>query len=193
MNFRIENNGIVSARFIEQKITDFNSACQFVASLSYRRNSDKNDLLCLFNDNGGTCSTKHATLRKLAIENNRQDVKLILGIFKMDSEYSHLIRETLDSNQLSYIPEAHNYLLIGDTYFDFTSTVASYSKFQEIILIEKEIEYDQITDFKIAYHKAYLEKWIIDEGSKFTLNEVWEIREKCISDLQGTTRLKSKK
>lgn len=189
MNFRLENNGIVSAKFINLQITDFNSACQFVASLPYKRNSDKNDPLCLFNDNGGTCSTKHAALRKLALENNCDDIKLILGIFKMDSEYSHLIKGTLDSHNLSYIPEAHNYLFIENNYFDFTSPNASYSKLQKKILIEKEIEFDQITTFKIAYHKAYLEKWIIDEGTEFTLDEVWEIREKCISDLQKREEL----
>lgn len=185
MNFSIENNGIVSSRFITQKITDFNSACQFVAALPYKRNLDKNDLLCLFTDQGGTCSTKHATLRRLAIENEQHHVKLILGIFKMDSEYSPLITRTLDLHQLSYIPEAHNYLLIDGTYFDFTSPNASYSKFEQKLLIEKEIEFDQITNFKIAYHKSYLEKWILDEGSKLTLDEIWEIREKCISDLQN--------
>jgi len=88
-NFIIhKDKGIISNEFLKRNITDFNSACKYVSELPYKRNSDKKNIQCVFDDLGGTCSTKPAILRKLALENDQQDVKLILGIFKMDAAYS---------------------------------------------------------------------------------------------------------
>ncbi len=98
-------------------------ACKHISNLPYKRNSDKNNIQCVFNDLGGTCSTKHAVLRKLALENKHPEIRLILGIFKMDSEYTFKIKNTLQKFNLNYIPEAHNYLKIEDEYFDFTKLI----------------------------------------------------------------------
>jgi hypothetical protein len=185
MNFKIQPFGAVSNKFIALNCTDFQSACAFVAKLSYKRNLQKEDILCVFNDFGGTCSTKHAVLRKLAIEHNQLDVKLMLGIFKMDAIYSPKIQATLEKHQLAYIPEAHNYLKIETEYFDFTTPNANYESFESKILVEQEIEYDEITTEKVAIHKAFLEGWLITEKIDYSLSDIWQIREKCIADLQG--------
>ena len=95
MNFEIKSQEEVSREFLKNNIVDFNTACGFISSLPYKRNKNKNNLLCVFDEKTGTCSTKHAVLRKLAIENNRHEVKLILGIFKMDAEYNSKIENTL--------------------------------------------------------------------------------------------------
>lgn len=184
MNFEIKNNGEVSQEFLSLGITDFENACEYIANLPYKRNTDKNDLLCVFKDNAGTCSTKHSTLRKLAIENNNNDIKLVLGIFKMDKEYTNKIANTLNKNGLTYIPEAHNYLKIHDNYFDFTKPNSNYSEIENKILEEIEIEYNQINNEKIQIHKNFLKNWI-ENKPEFDLEKIWEIREKCISDLQN--------
>lgn len=186
MNFKIQPFGVVSNKFIASNCTDFQSACAFVAKLPYKRNLQKDDVLCVFQDLGGTCSTKHAILRKLAIEHNQLEVKLMLGIFKMDAIYSPKIQATLEKHQLKYIPEAHNYLKIGTEYFDFTTPNANYASFQSKILMEQEIEYNEITTHKVAIHKAFLENWLIQEKLDFSPSEMWQIREQCISDLQGS-------
>ncbi|MCW3162403.1 hypothetical protein [Chryseobacterium oryctis] len=184
-DFNIDKDkGIVSKRFSEFDISKFSSACNFIAELPYKRNQNKDNITCVFDDNGGTCSTKHAVLRKLALENNQENVKLMLGIFKMDAEYAPSIKNTLDKYQLKYIPEAHNYLKIDNQYFDFTKPNSSYKNFEQKILLETEIEYNQISSEKILLHKKYLEEWLVEKGIKYTLDEVWEIREKCIEDLQ---------
>lgn len=184
MNFDIKNNGEVSNEFLNLGITDFKTAGEFVSQLSYKRNANKKDILCVFKDNAGTCSTKHATLRKLALENNHSEVKLILGIFKMDKEYSPKIEDTLNENQLDYIPEAHNYLKLGNEYLDFTKPKAEYSDFQNKLLEEHEIEFNQINEEKILIHQNYLKKWV-ENDSEFDLESIWKIREKCIVDLQN--------
>lgn len=184
-NFAInKNKGIISEEFLNKNILDFHSACKYVSELPYKRNSDKNNIKCIFDDLGGTCSTKHAALRKLTLENHQSNVKLILGIFKMDAEYTFKIKNTLDKFSLNYIPEAHNYLKIDDEYFDFTKPNSEYLQFKNKLLVEKEIEYNEIMVEKISFHKKFLKKWISDENLSYSLDEIWEIREQCIKDLQ---------
>lgn len=186
-NFKIENRGEISKAFLENGISSFENACQFVANLPYKRNLNKEDLKCIFKDFGGTCSTKHAVLRKLALENEQNEVKLILGIFKMDSLYAPSISKTLETYHLDYIPEAHNYLKINDEYFDFTRHNTNYKDFKYKLLSEQEIEFNQITTDKVAIHKHFLEKWIKEEYLEFSIDEIWKIREQCILDLQINT------
>ncbi|WP_084292219.1 hypothetical protein [Pedobacter nyackensis] len=184
MNFEIKYNGKVSKEFLNLGINDFKSACKFVSRLPYKRNKNKKDILCIFRDRAGTCSTKHSILRKLALENNQLEVKLILGIFKMDKEYAPKIENTLNENELDYIPEAHNYLRIGNEYLDFTRPNSNYSDFQNKLLEEHEIEFDQINEEKIRIHQTFLKEWI-ENNLVLDLESIWKIREKCISDLQN--------
>ncbi|WP_225875492.1 MULTISPECIES: hypothetical protein [Chryseobacterium] len=184
-NFTIsQNTGIISDEFLNRDIEDFHAACKYISNLPYKRNLDKNNIQCVFNDLGGTCSTKHAVLRKLALENKHSEIRLILGIFKMDSEYTFKIKNTLQKFNLNYIPEAHNYLKIEDEYFDFTKPDSHYNQFKDKLLIEKEIEYNEITSVKVSFHKDFLMRWIAEENILYNLDEIWEIREQCIKDLQ---------
>jgi hypothetical protein len=184
MNFEIENNGEVSNEFLNIGISNFKHACNYISEIQYKRNLNKKEVLCVFKDQAGTCSTKHATLRKLALENNHPEVKLILGIFKMDKHYAPKIESTLSQNQLDYIPEAHNYLKIENQYVDFTKPDSKYSNFENKLLEEHEIEFDQIHEHKIEIHKNYLKNWI-KHHHHFDLDSIWKIREKCIDDLQN--------
>lgn len=185
-NFKIhKKQGIVSEHFLSKNIHDFDSACHYISMLPYKRNTDKHDILCVFNDLGGTCSTKHAILRKLALENNYAEIKLMLGIFKMDAEYTRKIKNTLEKFNLKYIPEAHNYLGIEGTYYDFTTVNSNYHDFKNKLLIEKEIEYNQIAEEKVLFHQDFLKKWIDAEYLDYEVYEIWKIREQCIQDLQN--------
>lgn len=191
MNFKIQPFGAVSNKFIALNCSDFQSACEFIAQLPYRRNLQKDHVLCVFQDLGGTCSTKHAILRKLAMEQNQLDVKLMLGIFKMDVIYSSKIQATLEKYQLVYIPEAHNYLKIGTDYFDFTTPNSNYESFQSNILEEQEIEYNEITTEKVAIHKVFLESWLVAKKIDYSICEIWQIREQCIANLEENGLTKS--
>lgn len=184
-NFSIlQYKGIISDQFLSRKITDFSSACKYISELPYKRNLDKRNIKCVFDESAGTCSTKHAVLKKLALENNHPEVKLILGIFKMDTDYTLKIKKKLEEYHLNYIPEAHNYIKIENEYFDFTKPDSDYRQFRNKILIEKEIEYNQIFAEKISFHKEYLKNWIAEEKIPYNLDEIWNIREQCIEDLQ---------
>lgn len=183
MNFDISLPGPVSNALIQLGIYNFEDACRYIAALPYRRNSDKRNILCLFEDLAGTCSTKHATIRKLAIEQNHEEVKLVLCIFKMDARYAPSIKPILDHYQLDYMPEAHNYLQIADRFIDLTSPHAHYAKFADKILKTEWIEFDQIQDYKIMQHQTFLQNWIADKPH-FDLADIWNIREQCIKALE---------
>ncbi|MDM1295310.1 hypothetical protein HX021_13560 [Sphingobacterium sp. N143] len=114
------NNGIVSKSFNNLRIKSFAEACQWVESLDYKRNHNKNNKLVLFDELCGTCSTKHALLKRLADENEDNSLRLILGIFTMNSKNTPAIKDVLTNYDLRYIPEAHNYLRNHNHILDFT-------------------------------------------------------------------------
>lgn len=184
-NFDIKDNGSSSRLFLAHHITDFKTACTFIAGLPYKRNTNKEDLATVFTENGGTCSTKHAVLQKLCIENGYEQVKLVLGIFKMDGIYAPSIAPVLQAYGLSYIPEAHNYLLIEGTYLDFTDPGAAYNDFKDKLVQEEFIDYTQITTYKVQQHKRFLASWLQRTQLPYSLDELWQIREKCIAALQA--------
>ncbi len=183
-DFEVKPKGKISEAFLKNGILTFGQATKFIQNLPYGRNSNKNDLASLFTDNCGTCSTKHAILKQLADENNFTDIILICGLFKMSSQNTPEISSTLNKHGLVFIPEAHNYLKYKNKILDFTKTDANAIDFIEDLIEEIEILPHQITDYKVNYHKKYLEKWLEnDTRIKLSLADLWEIREQCIQDL----------
>lgn len=186
-NFDITSNSQISHEFINREIVNFEQAASYIQRLPYRRNLDKNNELSVFNDNCGTCSTKHTVLKKLADENNFDGISLILGLFRMNGINTPKVSKTLAKHNLDYIPEAHNYLRYGNRILDYTSEYFTISNFESDIIEEIPINVNQITDFKITYHKQYLQNWILFyHQSNFTMEDLWMIREQCINDLSSS-------
>lgn len=183
-NFSIDAGGPVSGLFRQQGITSFAAAAARVSSWPYKRNRDKSDLAAVFAEGCGTCSTKHALLYALAVEQGREEVSLVLGIFKMSAVSTPKIKARLDRHGLDYIPEAHNYLRINGAIADYTWPDAP--DLSNDILTEQVIVPAQITGFKVAFHRAFLEQWLSDNPAvPYNPDELWMIREQCISDLAG--------
>lgn len=186
-DFKINPNGPISIEFLKLNINCFVQACNFIQNLTYHRNTNKNDLLTIFTNKCGTCSTKHAILKSLADENNFPDLKLMNGIFRMKSTNMPKIATTLAKYDLAYIPEAHCYLKYENVVYDFTKLNSKPSDFLNDLLDEIEISPKQISDFKINYHKEFLIQWLCqNQNINLTINEIWNIREECISALSGT-------
>ena len=183
-DFEIKSRGKISDSFIENGILTFKQATNFIQNLPYGRNSNKRDLTTLFKDNCGTCSTKHAILKQLAVENNFTDIILICGLYRMSSLNTPEISATLNKYGLDFIPEAHNYLKYKNQILDFTKTDSKAIDFVGELIEEIEILPNQITDYKVNYHKNYLEKWLGNNPNiKLSLSDIWTIREHCIKDL----------
>ncbi|MDR0229998.1 MAG: hypothetical protein LBI72_13205 [Flavobacteriaceae bacterium] len=185
VNFKIESSAPLSKAFVELNIIDYKQACDYIRYLPYKRNKDRDNLLNVLEEQQGVCSTKHAVLRKLALENNHPEVELILGIFKMDANYAPAIKSTLEQAGLDYIIEGHTYLKYNNNYYDYTTDKSDYGLFGGKVIGEIIYEYNQIGDYKIELHKKFIEEWLIENPNvAYTLDEIWKIREQCISDLQ---------
>lgn len=94
------------------------------------------------------------------------------------------ISATLNKYDLEFIPEAHCYLRFHDLVIDYTFNDSERISFIDNLLEETIIQPHQITDFKFNYHNTYLEYWLkTNNSSRYTLDEIWAIREECIGEL----------
>ncbi len=179
--FSIQPGKEISNQFLQRGISSFEEACSYIKALPYGRNADKHDSLCVFKDQKGTCSTKHALLKRLAEENGQNDIELMMGIFRMNGQNTPQTEQVLSAYGLSYMPEAHNYLKYKDTVIDCTTS--KQLDFQPDLMEESIIQPEQITDYKVAYHKLFLSEWLKMAQLSYSLYEIWAIREKCIAAL----------
>ena len=184
-NFAITSSKPISEFFRKSGIFNFSEACLWVQNLPYKRNQDKQNPFCIAEDNGGTCSTKHAFLKILAEENNGNQLKLILGIFSMNTQNTPKVKGVLEKYHLIEIPEAHNYLKLNKEILDLTRKNSSAKDFENDLLEEIEIAPNQITDFKVQYHQNFLQKYLIEHSEiPYSIENFWKIREECILALQ---------
>lgn len=181
---QIQAHAPISQHFRERNVHTFAQACDYVRKLPYKRNVNKNDITCVLIEKCGTCSTKHALLYQLALENQAPNMKLMLGIFKMSKVNTPQIAKTLAKYDLTYIPEAHNYLSFNEQIIDCTKMGFGVANFEADLIVEIAIEAHQITDFKVDYHQKICKKWL-SENPEIALSfaELWAVREQCIEDL----------
>lgn len=102
----------------------------------------------------------------------------------MNPKNTPKISRTLQQHALDFIPEAHCYLQYENQIIDLTKVNSKPIDFVEDLMEEIEISPEQITDYKVNYHKKFLSTWLNDNPKiPYTLNEIWDIREQCIRDL----------
>ena len=183
LNFKLNSRQTLSKTFLELGIQTFSEAINFVKNLPYGRNSNRQDFTLVLKEQKGTCSSKHALLKSLANENQYFEVKLMLGIFKMSGKNTPMINPILEKYNIEFIPEAHNYLKIDNEIFDCTTANSSEINFKNDLIQEIEIQPKQVIQFKIDYHQNFLRNWCKENNYNF--DEVWKIREECISALSS--------
>jgi len=161
----------------------FEELIDIVKNIPYGRNANRYDFSLVLSENKGTCSSKHAFLKDFADKNKIENVKLYIGIFKMNEVNTPKLGDLLTKNNINYIPEAHCYLKINQIPVDATTSDSFYDKIKQDIMEEIEILPNQVSDFKVEYHKAFLKKWIKETNQNNTFKEIWRIREECILKL----------
>lgn len=183
-NFKLSSTGRLSCMFLEQGIDNFLEASKYIHLLPYRRNKLNNDLAIVLTEHCGTCSTKHALLKAVAEENERNEVRFILGMYRMNERNTPQVKEVLREHHLDYLPEAHTYLKIHGAIFDFTKPDFGIQYFLEDLVFELEITAKDIGDYKNNLHKEYLSNWLLNAGTKgLSLEDLWNIRELCIQQI----------
>ena len=119
--------GEISERFVELGICRFHDACQWAHALPYGYNSDRDDLMILFEEKMGTCTTKHAVIATLAAELSLP-VEKNIGIYAMTEEIVSGTDEILQEYRLPYVPMIHCFLVHGDCRVDLTEGNANGKK-----------------------------------------------------------------
>jgi hypothetical protein len=178
--------GVVTAAFAAAGIQDFRQAAAYVNRLPYGRNTNRTEALVVMREGRGTCSTKHALLRRLAIEQNL-NIALVIGIYQMNEKNTPGVGMVLEKFGLRSLPEAHCYLRSGHVRIDVTRVIAD-SPAEQItrFIHEEEIAPDQIGEYKTSLHRRFLQQWMEEptERTQFTLTDLWRIREECIAALE---------
>jgi hypothetical protein len=111
--------GPISRVFMDLGITRLREACRWVHELPYGYNSDRDDLMILFKEKMGSCTTKHAVIATLAAELGVAIEKSI-GIYAMTEALVTGTQRILYRYRLPYVPMVHCFLVCGDHRVDLS-------------------------------------------------------------------------
>lgn len=181
----LNSNDNLTIELVESGVVSWEDLTRTIQNFKYGRNSNRHDVDLVWRERKGTCSSKHAFLKKVADLNGFENVKLKLGFFKMSAVNTPKVATILKSYSLEFIPEAHCYLKINKERLDFTFPDSNKELIESTILKEEELEYSQVTIYKVNEHKHYIQEWLNDSNIDYSLDEIWEIREKCIKVLES--------
>jgi hypothetical protein len=115
----IKPAGMMSNEFLKMNISTFHTACAYVHRMPYGYNTDRDDLMSLFKEGKGTCTTKHAVIATLAVELGLPVHKHI-GIYGMTEELVSGAHAILEKYALPYLPMVHCYLVYESHRVDLT-------------------------------------------------------------------------
>jgi hypothetical protein len=116
----ISGPGPMAAAFLARGVQSFHAACTYVQGLPYGYNSDRDDPMVLFEEEKGTCTTKHAVIAALASELGLPVAKHI-GIYAMTEALVTGTQALLDTFSLPYVPMIHCFLACGSDRVDLTA------------------------------------------------------------------------
>ena len=172
-----------SEAFLRLGCDSYRSSARYLHELPYGRNADRADFRLVLSEGRGTCSTKHALLAAVALE-QRLYVSLTIGIYDMTEANTPGVGRVLSAHGLSSIPEAHCYLTYNGRRVDITRSGVSPDLPIAQIHEEWSIAPSQIGAHKITLHQQYLRRWLRRHRHlSLSLEELWRIRESCIHEL----------
>lgn len=115
----ITEAGPVTKKFLELGIESFHTACRYVHELPYGYNSNREDVMILFQENKGSCTTKHGVIATLAEELGLSVGKTV-GIYALTEDIVTGADQVLSKYALPYLPLVHCYLESGGHRVDLT-------------------------------------------------------------------------
>lgn len=174
--------GLISEKFRDLGIHSFQAACRYVRELPYGYNSDKNDLMILFKENMGTCTTKHAVIGTLAAELGLPVVKHV-GIYRMTEEVVTGTNAILNKYQLSSVPMLHCFLVYDRFRVDLTegNNNGKNRAIDDFLFAQEVTPNISSKDEYILYRKALKEQILpMDEFAGVELKSVLQAREESL-------------
>lgn len=115
----IIGTGPISKMFLSLGVGRLLKACRYVHELPYGYNSDRDDLMILFKEKMGSCSTKHAVIASLAAELDLPITRGV-GIYPMTEAIVTGTDKILAEYGLPYVPMIHCFLEYGNYRVDLT-------------------------------------------------------------------------
>lgn len=180
----LKSDDIITLKLKEFGVETWDQLLDYVRALPYGRNANRSDLSLVLTEQQGTCSSKHALVKHVADQNGIGDVSLILAIYHMTASNTVGVGDVLTRYNLPFIPEAHCYIKDRGKILDLTNEDSDFSRIERDIIKEQVIPTEQVGQFKVDWHKAYLLEWLSSANSAWSFEEIWKIREACIAALQ---------
>ncbi len=178
--------GADSEAFLRIGCGSFRGAAKYLHELPYGRNADRANFRLVLVEHRGTCSTKHALLAAVALE-QKLSLSLTIGIYDMTEANTPGVGRVLAAHGLESIPEAHCYLRYAGRGVDITRSGVTPQAAIPHIRDEWTIEPCQIGAHKVAVHQQYLRGWLRERRHLcLSFEELWSIREACIIALGAT-------
>ena len=184
----ITARGIVSRKFLDLGISRFIDACRYVHHLPYGYNSDRDDLMILFKEGMGSCTTKHAVIATLAQELGLPIVKII-GIYRMVEKIVTGTDSILDRYNLPYLPMVHCFLEYDNHWIDLTegNHNGKNQSIDNFLYTQTVVPNISAKEEYLLYRKALTNRILVgDELPGIQLKQVLQARE------EGLELLKSK-
>lgn len=185
-NPTIQPQGPISKLFLEQGITTFQTACAHVKAMTYGPNSDNQNSLILFEENQGTCTTKHGAIARLAQELDLPIYKN-LGFYRLNDSIVNDISPILSPHNLNFIPQIHCFL-------EFTSSDGTANRidltegncngknktiedYDFVIRVQPDLTHQQHE----TYYREHLAKYreLAPDLQRFTDEQVLDLLEEC--------------
>lgn len=180
----LSSNDDLTSDLLEAGVVTWDDIVRSVQCFHYGRNSNRNDLNLVWYERKGSCSSKHAFLKQIADLNNIPHVELVFAFYRMNEKNTPGIGQILIENGISFIPEAHCYLKINGKELDITNTHSDFNRYKNDIIESKEIAPNDVIENKVIWHQEFIRNWINETGQSKSFEEVWRIREACISELE---------
>ena len=183
----IRGSGVISNEFLRRGITRFKDACRYVHQLPYGYNSERDDLLILFKEGRGSCTTKHAVVATLAEELGLPIVKNI-GIYGMTEDLVTGTNDILDQYNLPYVPMVHCFLVFRDYRVDLTegNDNGKNRPIEQFLYTEKVIPNISGKDEYLLYRNALRDRILLREELRVVdIKRILQAREEGIKLLKS--------
>ncbi|HXC07542.1 MAG TPA: hypothetical protein VNV61_01330 [Steroidobacteraceae bacterium] len=179
-DFEIIARSPISRVVCDAGIFSFAQLTQRVTVIPYGRTSSESPVAVL-TENRGTCSSKHRLLAEVAQEFQQFAITLTVGIYDMHEDNTPGVGVILDAAGVASIPEAHCYLKVDDSRFDFTGLRRGATSPFQSLESETAVLPKDLVQHKRRLHANRLLNWAGQHG--LSLDDAWAIREACISAL----------
>lgn len=175
----LTDSGPVSREFLGLGVRTLIEACRFVHELPYGYNSDRDDLMVLFKERFGSCTTKHAVIATLA-EEIGLPIRKAVGIYGMNEDIVAGAKDILDRYGLPCLPMLHCFLVHDDHRVDLTEGNRNGKKrsIEDFLHTEQVIPNISAKDEYLLYRKALADSILHREEFKgIEIKQVLHARE----------------